>query len=323
MSKDNDGSNGIHRTIGGFFKNVGNSVNGAAGKVGNAIGNAAGKTTGIVSKGKDSIVQALDVNGNGKIDIEDIIILGLRVPGVGIKRADFLRAELTKDCTEDMIADAIEHTPAYAGIPVDLINKHADQVIAYERNCVSGIAAVLGMPGGLAMAATIPADIAQYYGFMLRAAQKLLYLYGFPEIDVSEKGQHFDSETINMMTLCLGVMNGVSKANVALAAMANALAKGVEKQLLKRALTKGTIYPIVKSTAKWFGVKMTKQVFAGFFRKSIPVVGGILGGSITYLSFKPCCDKLKDSLKNTILSNPNGYVPIEGEMTITDETDLT
>ena len=61
---------------------------------------------------------------------------------------------------------------------------------------------------------------------------------------------------------------------------------------------------------------MTKQVFAGFFRKAIPVVGGILGGSITYLSFKPCCDRLKDSLKNTILSDPAGYQAGEDDIMI-------
>lgn len=32
----------------------------------------------------------------------------------------------------------------------------------------------------------LPADIAQYYVYTLRAAQKLMYLYGFPEIDSYE-----------------------------------------------------------------------------------------------------------------------------------------
>ena len=50
---------------------------------------------------------------------------------------------------------------------------------------------------------------------------------------------------------------------------------------------------------------MTKQVFAGFFRKAIPVVGGVVGGGITYLSFKPCCDNLKKSLQDTTLCNPS------------------
>ena len=50
---------------------------------------------------------------------------------------------------------------------------------------------------------------------------------------------------------------------------------------------------------------MTKEVFAGFFKRGIPVVGGVIGGGITYASFKPCCYRLKDALKDTKLSNPN------------------
>ena len=89
--------------------------------------------------------------------------------------------------------------------------------------------------------------------------------------------------------------------------MAKALACGVEKKLINAALTKGTVYPIVKNVAKWFGVRMTKEVFAGFFKKAIPVVGGLVGGGLTYAAFKPCCEKLKNTLKDTILSNPDAH----------------
>ena len=256
-------------------------------------------------KSKDMIVNAIDQNGNGEIDVEDIIIMGLRIPGIRIKRDDFLHRELQRYYPESTILDAINYTPAHAHISKKDIDHIANEVIQYERNCVSGISAALGIPGGVAIAATIPADIAQYYGYMLRAAQKLMYLYGIPEIDTSEKTSQFDSETINILTLCLGVMYGVAGANKALTTLANGLAAGVEKQLLKTALTKGTIYPIVKSIAKFFNVRMTKEVFAGFFKKAIPVVGGVVGGGITYLSFKPCCEKLKDSLQDTLLSNPD------------------
>ena len=214
--------------------------------------------------------------------------------------------------SEETIRDAITFNPAHAGIPIEKIDAIADETIEFERRCVSGISAALGIPGGVAMAATIPADITQYYGYMMRAAQKLLYLYGFPEIDTSENGQQVDSETMNILIICLGVMYGVNGANKALNIMAKGLATGVEKKLLNTALTKGTIYPVVKSVAKWFNVNMTKQVFAGFFKKAIPVVGGVIGGSITYLSFKPCCDKLKNSLQNTRLSNPD-YQGIDDE----------
>lgn len=255
------------------------------------------------AKISQKVVDNIDTNGNGKIDIEDIISLGLRIPGIKVDRRDFLQRELQKNYSQDIIDKAIMTNPAKAKIPAHEIDKIANEVIKYERTCVSGISAALGIPGGIAMAATIPTDIAQYYGYMLRASQKLMYLYGFPEIDVEDKAHHFDSETLNLLIICLGVMYGVQGANSALKSLAVALGKGVEKQLLNRALTKGTIYPIVKRVSKWFGVRMTKQVFAGFFKKAIPVIGGVLGGGITYVSFKPCCDKLKTSLDNTALSN--------------------
>lgn len=280
-----------------------------------------GKTKEVAAKSQQAIVNAIDQNGNGEIDIEDVIIMGLKVPGVRIDRAHFLQKEFQTKLPKEVIDDAIAYNPLHAGISLELINNIADEVIKYERTCVSGISAALGMPGGIAMAATIPTDIAQYYGYMLRATQKLMYLYGFPAINMEEKGQTFDSETLNILIICLGVMYGAAGASNALKAMAKALAAGVEKQLLRRALTKGTIYPIVKSVAKWFSVKMTKEVFAGFFKKAIPVVGGVIGGGITFLSFKPCCDKLKASLQNTMLSNPDYCPTEEDDLLSIDETD--
>lgn len=265
------------------------------------IGDVAKET---LTTSKDKVVDALDVNNDGKIDVEDIIIIGLKTPGVNINRADFLEKQFMKNYPQEVIQGAIKFNPAHAGIPVEEINEIADQVIQYERNCVSGISLALGVPGGVAMAATLPADIAQYYGYMLRAIQKLLYLYGFPEINI-ENGVFIDDETMNIITLCLGVMYGVKGASASLKLLSAALGKGVEKKLLAKALTKGTFYPMVKKIAKWFSVNMTKQIFAGFFKKAIPVVGGVIGGGITYLSFKPCCDNLKKSLQDTLLSNPN------------------
>ena len=271
-----------------------------------------------LKKVKNGIINAIDENGNGEIDIEDVIIKGLRIPGIKIKREEFLRKELFKRYPQDVIDIAVAESPMKAKIPVKEIDKIADDVIMLERNFVSGISAALGVPGGLAMVATIPADIAQYYGYLLRATQKLLYLYGFPEIDTEEEGNKFDDGTMNTLIICFGVMYGTAGANNALKAMAKALGVGVEKQLLKKALTQGTIYPIVKSVAKLFGVKMTKEVFAGFFKKAIPIVGGVLGGGITYLSFKPCCDKLKKSLQDTILSNPHYKPVLEDDMIINE-----
>lgn len=289
------------------IKNLKEVLNQAAKNAGTAASSTTEKAKTVLTSSKDSILKTIDANGNGEIDIEDFIIIGLQTPGIKVNRADFLQRELMKNYSPEVIESAITHNPAYAQIPVFEIDKIADEVIKFERNCVSGISAALGAPGGIAMVATIPADLVQYYGYMLRATQKLMYLYGFPEINTTEKEHKFDSETINLLIICLGVMYGVQGTNTALKAMATALGKGVEKKLMNAALTKGTIYPIVKSVSKWFGVNMTKQVFSGFFKKAIPVVGGVIGGGITYLSFKPCCDKLKESLRDTLLSNPEHH----------------
>lgn len=301
---------------------VGKTTADAAQHVGKRAVMAAEKTKELASKSQQAIWGAIDQNGNGEVDIEDVIIMGLKIPGIRVDRTQFLQKEFHSKLPKEVIDDAIAYNPLHAKIPPELIDRIADEVIKYERNCVSGISAALGVPGGFAMAATIPADIAQYYGYMLRATQKLMYLYGFPAIDVEEKGQTFDSETMNTLIICLGVMYGTAGANNALKAMAKALATGVEKQLLRKALTKGTIYPIVRNVAKWFGVKMTKQVFAGFFKKAIPVVGGVIGGGITYATFKPCCDKLKATLQNTMLSNPN-YCPTKEDDDFVIADDVT
>lgn len=256
------------------------------------------------SKAVGAVVQAVDQNDNGQIDIEDVIILGLKTPGVKIIRADFLKKELKNKYSDEVVREAIKLNPARAGIAVEEIDKIADDVIELERRNVSGISAALGLPGGIAMAATIPTDIAQYYGFMLRAMQELMYLYGWPELGIDGKVS-IDSGTTNVITLCLGAMYGVNGTVSAIKALSNGLAKGVEKKLLNAALTKGTIYPIIKSTLKWFSININKKIFAAFFKKAIPVAGGVVSGGITYLSFKPCCERLKDSLRDTLLSNPD------------------
>ena len=276
----------------------------SAGKaIGTGSKTAVTKTRAVVDTTHEALVKAIDQDGNGMIDSTDLIIIALKVPGVKVNREVFLRKELARHCSQEMIDCAVRETPAIAGIDPALIDKLVDETIKFERNAVSGISAVLGMPGGAAMVATIPADIAQYYGYMLRAAQKMMYFYGFPELDITGDGVNINTETINSLTVCLGIMYGVANANIAIKAMAKAFATGVEKQLMRKALTKGTIYPIVKSIAKWFGKRMTKEIFAGFFKKAIPVVGGIVGGGLTYATFKPCCNRLKKTLCNTSLSN--------------------
>ena len=109
----------------------------------------------LAAKGKEELVKALDKNGNGEIDIEDIIIIGINSPGVKINREDFLKRELSRYYPDSTVDAAIKETPALAGVKPEDIDKICDEVIKKERNIVSGISFALGVPGGAAMVATI------------------------------------------------------------------------------------------------------------------------------------------------------------------------
>ena len=71
-----------------------------------------------LEKVKHGIITAIDENGNGEIDIEDVIIKGLRIPGIKIKREEFLRKELFKRYPQEVIDIAVAESPMKAKIPV-------------------------------------------------------------------------------------------------------------------------------------------------------------------------------------------------------------
>lgn len=144
------------------------------------------------------------------------------------------------------------------------------------------------------MAATIPADIIQFYGVALRLAQELAYLYGEEDL---WKDHLLDKDRVtNQLMLYCGVMLGASGAAQTVRVLSSSLAKQALKKLPQKALTKTIYYPIIKSIAKAFSVKMTKEVFAKGIAKALPIVGGVVSGGITLATMKPMGKRLADAL---------------------------
>jgi len=224
----------------------------------------------------------------------------MKLPKVKISRSDYLKKELSKTFDENTVARAITTTPAEAGIELKHIDKIAKSAITLERNSVSAVSTGLGVPGGFAIAATIPADFTQYFAFLIRIMQKLLYLYGWDEIVDAQK--ELDDETVNLITMFMGVMFGVEKANTVIRGVSYTAAKSMEKKLAAKALTKTTYYPVIKKIAAYLGIKVTKESFAKSVTKFVPVLGGVVSGSITYATFKPCADKLMKELRQLPLA---------------------
>lgn len=216
------------------------------------------------------------------------------LPGVKIDREKFLSAELQKYCPADVVKLAVETSPHNANIPTQLIDTIAKQCITYETNKVSAISFATGIPGGLTMLGTIPADVAQYFGHILRIVQKLAYLYDWEELFNPDKG--LDDETGNLLTLFVGIMFGVNGAAGALNKIVEKAGEKTYKTLMAKALTKGGIYPVVKRVAQALGVKMTKEIFAKGVSKAVPILGGFASGGLTYVTYRPMANRLRKYL---------------------------
>lgn len=227
------------------------------------------------------------------------------LPMVRIDREKFMRTALSPYFDEDTVCKAISVNPAYAGITVNKIKKIACSCINYEATQVTALSFAAGIPGGLAMIGTVPADLLQYFGHVLRITQKLIYLYGWQEL-FDESGQ-IDDETANLLTLFIGVMFGVTGAAGAIAKISEAAARKTAKALAQKALTKGMIYPVVKKVAAALGVKITKDIFAKNVAKIIPVIGGVASGSMTYLTYKPMAKKLRSHLATLRFADAKFY----------------
>lgn len=244
-------------------------------------------------------------NGKAKIDVINALQLVTKLPGAKINRERFLRKELSTNYKKNIVEDAINNNPAHAGIKTSEINKIADSVIRYERNKVSAISFASGLPGGFAMVPALSMDVAQYFYHIIIIVQKLAYLYGFDEFEFDEN--EINAEAMNKIIIFIGVMVGVNSANQGLKVLSNIIGKNLTNKLAKTALTKGTIYPIVKKTLSIIGVKITKQIFANATGKIIPVVGAVLSGSISFVSFGKNCNTLKKYLSQNEIANPKFY----------------
>lgn len=236
---------------------------------------------------------------------ENIILQSSKVPGVKIDRKQFLKKELTPYYNKEIVDLALEYNPAYAGIKSDAIEKIANSVISYETNKVGTISFVAGIPGGTAMIATLPADAAQYFAMMLRVTQKLAYLYGFDDFELDETS--INDETMNRLLICLGIMFGVQEANTAIKILADSAANKLSKSLAQKALTKTTYYPIIKKILSNLGIKINKQVFSSGVSKTVPVVGGLACGGLSYITFRKSARKLQKSFQDLPICKPETY----------------
>ena len=216
------------------------------------------------------------------------------IPGARVDRAGFLKSQLTNYCTEEQVRRSIASRPAEAGISMVLIDKLADSCIKGHVVKASGFSFVTGLPGGWAMAGTIPADTAQFYWHALVLSQKLAYLYGWP--DLLEQGE-LDEETELRLTLLIGAMMGAQAAHRVLAEVSERFAQQAAHRLPRRALTQYAFYNVAKRVGRLIGVRITKATFARGAARVVPVLGGAVSAGVTAGMMQPMAKRLKKHLR--------------------------
>lgn len=264
-----------------------------------------------------------------QIMLEEVITNAVKIPGVKVNRAKFL-AEQFADKSSDVSA-LIEKGPIEVGVEREEINKMAKKIII-QRTSQSSIASfVAGIPGGLAMAATIPADILQFFGMALKLAQELSYLYGAE--DLWNDGKLDDEKVRNQLILYCGVMFGVSGAVSGVRVLSTQISKVALKKIPQQALTKTFWYPIIKKILSAVGIKITKKTVASGVSKAVPIIGGVISGGLNFASMMPMANRLNDTLDKAtfdysdeefnkdieILLNPDQYEEIEEEDSFKDK----
>ena len=234
----------------------------------------------------------LTENAGKEVALESIITSAIKIPGVKVDRKKFLAEMFAREDIE--IQKVLDLGPIAANISQDRLTLLANKLIL-KRTSESSIASfITGIPGGLAMAATIPLDVLQFFGMALRLAQELSYMYGAD--DLWQEGQVDDEKVKNQLLLYCGVMFGVSGAVSGVRVLSTQIAKTTLKKLPQKALTKTFWYPIVKQIGKAIGVKVTKSTVAQGISKAVPVIGGVISGSLNFASMMPMANRLQKAL---------------------------
>ncbi|NLD28825.1 MAG: hypothetical protein GX658_00315, partial [Clostridiales bacterium] len=190
------------------------------------------------------------------LDVPATIPKVLAVQSNVIDRDEFLKEAIGDYISEDMARIAIEEDTKAAGIRRKLVDTIASQIISSEVNKASGVSVAAGSTW-----ATLPADVVQYFGFVLRIVQKLAYLYGWKAFDLTiEDGKLVSEESANELTRLIGVMFDATEAE-----------KDIGTKMGKLTLAKGVVAPV-------------------------PVLGGVLSGGLTYATLRPYAERLKDRL---------------------------
>ena len=248
-----------------------------------------------------------------------VIESAAKLPFVRINRTEFLTKNLGRLCKQSQLQKAIIEGTLHADIPIATLDSLANAVINAETIKVTSLSTAAGIPRGLAMAASIPADLAQFYGFVIRIAQELAYIYGWDELFT--ESSELDANTESQLILFIGVMSGIGAANKVVTTLFGETAmRAVAKKVAAKALTRTWYYPLVKKIAAMLGQNLVKATFAKGVSKAVPILGGAISGGLTLATFKPMAHRLQKHFSTMAHMSPEEFAEYEAAIVVDAES---
>ena len=222
-----------------------------------------------------------------------ILATVLKMPTVKVDRVAFLRKELRPYCNQSRL-QMLGSVRPYTVVSEKVVDRLARQCINKHTALATATSTVVGLPGGLTMAAALPADVVQYFFHVFVLSQKLAYLYGYP--DFCEEDGELNDMASNLLTIFMGVMMGAPVAEKGISELSVAMAESAVTRLPRVALTKTAIFTVASQIARMIGTRLTKNGFAKGVGRFIPIAGGLFSGGLTLLTFRRGGNRLRRQL---------------------------
>ena len=235
-----------------------------------------------------------------------------KLPVVRVDREAFLR----KQFADSPHLDSILERGPQAVYSAESLRQKANGIIKSSVAKTSMASFATGLPGNpLVMVAAGGADVAQYFGFAINLAQQIAYLFG--EDDLFEGGGQL-SEAAQMRVIAyLGAMFGAAGAAALVSQTSKIAGVNLGKKVAAQALTKTTWYPLVKKVGALIGKQVTKKTVEKTITKAFPVVGGVVSGGLTYVTFRPMGHRLADVLFQNLNGDFDDQLELKAEFAAT------
>lgn len=243
-------------------------------------------------------VDVIDSDGDSEAIAVAFLKKILRLRPAVIDRELFLRSQLKQRGVDSVAIDAAIATDVVtAGIEPAILSDIAKSSIDFEVRRSSAISFATGIGGLATLPAAVPTDLVQYYCHALRIMQKLAFVNGWRSF--VDDADEVTDEVLGQFAVFLGVMMGVGGASNALRTfIAHTAAPAIGKNVANKALTKTLWYPFVKKVLQQVGVKITKDTAGKAVSRTIPVVGGVVSGGMTYASLGQQSRRLQRTLRD-------------------------